>query len=557
MATRTGKVILARDINLDKSYNNVVNYTEQQMLNLVNANKVIGFENCSFVRQGENTIKLGSSYGTIIQANYLAFQNPDYSNKWFFAFITGVEYVSDSDIRVSFQVDEFSTWFDYWTANTCWVLREHTNNDTVGNNTQPENLELGEYVLNGAIKNNCYVPDGAQDPTAQTNMMYICFQVSDFPDGAGEITPSLGDDVKGTRINGVYTGLTYLFLLDSEQANRLIRCYDKANKADSIVAIFQVPLGILNSTAVTFTTYTNLANETMYIGTIETDNYTPIEINNLSITKPVTLDSYSPVNNKMLTYPFCYFYVSNNAGAEVTYHFEDFNGNPNFKTDCAISQGMSIKSYPTNYKRGSNKDGFNFGITGGKLPICAWNSDYYTNWCTQNAVNTILQPIGAFTGGLMGMASSTMAGSPLGVVSSGMSAITGVAQALNRQYVASMTPDQARGNSNCGDVNTAEIRFGYTFYPMSIKSEYARRIDQFFTRFGYKTNLLKVPNITGRRYWNFVQITDGEDIVKSNQTISVPADSIETINGIFRKGVTIWHDHANIGNFGLSNTIVS
>jgi hypothetical protein len=92
---------------------------------------------------------------------------------------------------------------------------------------------------------------------------------------------------------------------------------------------------------------------------------------------------------------------------------------------------------------------------------------------------------------------------------------------------------------------------------MSIKSEYAQRIDQYFSRYGYKTNLLKTPNQTGRRYWNYVQIADNEDIVKSNnQAISVPAKSADTINSIYRKGVTIWHDHANIGNYSLSNTIV-
>lgn len=550
--TRNGTIILAKDINVDKEYNSVLNYTEQQMLSLVQSKKVYEDNNFSFIRQDENRLKVDVTYGTALQANYIAFQNPNYSGKWFFAWITNVKYISDKSTEIDFEVDEFSTWFDYWDSNQCFVIREHTNNDTVGNNTQPENFELGEYVLNGSVVNNILLnPDAG---SGETNVQWICFQVSDFPDGNGALTPSLGDDVLGARYGGVYSGLSYLFVLDYEHANRLIKCYDKANKSNAIVAIFQVPIGALGG--LTLINHTDSDGNLITIGELDS-SYDPIPLKPTTLTKPTTIDSFTPVNRKLLTYPYSYFYATNNAGTEVLYHYEDFSGNPNFAVQAVISQGCSIKAYPTNYKRGTNKDGYNFGINAGKLPICAWNSDYFTNYCTANAVNIPLSVAGSITGGLVGMASSAMAGSALGIASSAMHGVMGVAQAFAKQYEASMTPDQAKGNTNVGDLNVAMTRFGFTFYPMSIKSEYAQRIDQYFSRYGYRTNLLKQPNITGRRYWNYVQIADGEDIVKSNKTISVPANAIETINQIFRKGTTIWHDHANIGNFSLSNTIVS
>lgn len=551
-STRTSRVILAKDINVDKEYKSVLNYTEQQMLTLVQSKKVYEQDNFSFIRQDENRIKVDVSYGTALQANYIAFQNPNYSGKWFFAWITNVKYIGEDTTEIDFEVDEFSTWFDYWESNQCFVVREHTNNDTIGNNTQPENLELGEYVLNGNIVNNILLNPNAG--TGETNTQWLCFQVSDFPDGAGSLTPSLGDDILGCRYGGVYSGLSYLFVLDSDQANRLIKCYDKANKSKAIVAIFQVPIGFIEG--LTLVNYHDSNNNLITIGTLS-NNYDPITLKSSSLTKPSTLDSYSPVNNKLKTFPFSYFYATNNSGTDVIYHYEDFNGNPNFAVQGVVSQGCSIKTYPTNYKRGTNKDGYNYGLTCGKLPVCAWNSDYYTNWCTQNAVNIPMSIAGSISGSLLGMASSAMAGSSLGIASSAIHGAVGIAQTFARQFEASMTPDQAKGNINVGDLNVAMTRFGFTFYPMSIKSEYAQRIDQYFTRFGYRTNLLKQPNITGRRYWNYVQIADGEDIVKSNKTISVPANAMETINQIFRKGTTIWHDHANIGNFSLSNTIVS
>ena len=94
MAIRTGKVIMAKNIHLDKGYKNVLSYSEAQMLTMLQANVVQSFTNCSFLRPGENAIKLEMTYNNALKCNYMGFQNPDYSNKWFFAFIDDVEYVS-------------------------------------------------------------------------------------------------------------------------------------------------------------------------------------------------------------------------------------------------------------------------------------------------------------------------------------------------------------------------------------------------------------------------------------------------------------------------------
>ena len=96
----------------------------------------------------------------------------------------------------------------------------------------------------------------------------------------------------------------------------------------------------------------------------------------------------------------------------------------------------------------------------------------------------------------------------------------------------------------------------FTYYKMSIRSEYARMIDDYFTRRGYQVNIMKIPNMISRTYWNYLQIGNQEEIGYSNIKGSVPTKSMDIINNIYRKGVTIWHDHANIGNYSLSNTIV-
>ena len=66
-----------------------------------------------------------------------------------------------------------------------------------------------------------------------------------------------------------------------------------------------------------------------------------------------------------------------------------------------------------------------------------------------------------------------------------------------------LEPDQMKGQAN-GDL-TSYGRMTFTEYDMSIKAEVARSIDNYFSMFGYRTDKMKVPNITGRANWNFVQ----------------------------------------------------
>ena len=70
---------------------------------------------------------------------------------------------------------------------------------------------------------------------------------------------------------------------------------------------------------------------------------------------------------------------------------------------------------------------------------------------------------------------------------------------------------------------------------------------------GYAIRHLESPNLTGRTYWNYVEIGNNEEIGYGD----VPSKYMEDINNACRKGITIWHNHANLGNFSLNNTIVT
>ena len=71
--------------------------------------------------------------------------------------------------------------------------------------------------------------------------------------------------------------------------------------------------------------------------------------------------------------------------------------------------------------------------------------------------------------------------------------------------------------------------------------------------FGYKVNEVKTPNLNSRTKFNFIKVGGNDDLVHGD----IPASSLEEINNICRKGVTIFHDYNSLGDYTVSNTIVT
>ena len=243
---------------------------------------------------------------------------------------------------------------------------------------------------------------------------------------------------------------------------------------------------------------------------------------------------------------------------QVDYRYEDFiNNTPLFYLVGVPSPSCSVWLYPENYKKNStSKAGYNWGLPVGKYPMGSWNSDMYTNWMTQNGINIMGKTIDAPTSQALLGSLQTFTAAATGQYEGLGSGIENMLGAVQSSYKASMIPNQIGGQVNSGDVTYAYGKMSPTYYKMTIREEYARIIDDWFDRFGYKINRVKLPNQRGRTYWNFVQIGSSENIgYSSNVERSVPAASMEVINNIYRAGVTIWHDHTNIGNYSLNNTI--
>ena len=74
------------------------------------------------------------------------FQNPAFGNKWFYCFITGVEYINDAVSDVFFETDVMQTWLFDWDFKKTYVERATPNSDGYASNILPEPIDFPEQA---------------------------------------------------------------------------------------------------------------------------------------------------------------------------------------------------------------------------------------------------------------------------------------------------------------------------------------------------------------------------------------------------------------------------
>ena len=535
--TPQGQVYLCKT-PLENDYKNQLTFSNKTtQLNYFNTTIQKSFNEYTYIKK-DNVIRVSENIDKIRTCNYLFYRNNGFVDengnvRIFYCFITNMEYINENATAITFETDVFQTWQFEIAYKRCFIEREHVNDDTIGLHTIPEQLEMGDYVSIGNTKTTMI-----NNPSD----FYICMGVTELPD---ESVPAYSNH---RTYNGVFGGLYYLAFTTSANCETAIKMYDKKGKADAINCLFMIPKtmsSIADGQTYTWTMQSVGSCTVIYLdGSDEADT-----IGNLVGTMPTTLaNNYQPKNNKLFTYPYSFMNLTNNSGTTTPFRYEDFDYDEimhqraiAFWIDACITPGMSMKAIPLFYK--NININYGYGIMGGKLPICSWNSDVYLNWLTQNGLNVALD----VAGGLVSSATGIATGNPLGV----MGGVTSIYNALHQVYIADLTPNQAKGNTNSGDVNFSEaLDGGFTLYYMSIKPEYAKIIDDYFSMFGYKINEVKMPNITGRSNWNYIKTID------CNFDGDIPQNDLNIIKTMFNNGVTLWHNPASIYNYSLNNTIV-
>ncbi len=487
------------------------------------------FDNYTYIKK-DNSVKVGINIDNIINCNYLFYKNTGFTNKWYYCFITNMEYINENCTLITFETDVFQTWYFNIKYNKCFIEREHVNVDIIGLHTVPENLETGEYIVN------------TKDYYDGLDELHYVIQTTEWLDP--------GNKPLATNYGGVYMAGGAYICDNIQVVVGILHDFERRGAKDAVYNIYMIPKKFISNTS----------GAAQYSGQ-DTPSY-----DRKSIPKNNTINGYTPVNNKLLTFPYNYMLISNNSGSSNILHYERFNGvTCNFQIKGVPTVGGSIKIIPLNYDNGINTE--EEGIIAGKLPTLNWSSDGYTNWLTQNSVNiglgiastglTILGGAGMIATGGAGMiaassgaAMAAASGTTMAGASSLVNGALAVANQLGAVYQHSLQPNSAKGNVNGGDINVCDKKNGFFFYKMTIKDEYARIIDNYFSMFGYKVNFIKVPNITGRRNWNYIKT------INCNFSGDIPQTDLNIIKTMFNNGTTLWHNPDTIYNYNESNDII-
>lgn len=179
------------------------------------------------------------------------------------------------------------------------------------------------------------------------------------------------------------------------------------------------------------------------------------------------------------------------------------------------------------------------------IRLVGWSADSFTNWLTDNSVNIATNMFASAVGGGLALATAN----PIGIATAGISISETIANTIGQFRQASLMP-QIQGGNNSGDVNFSSNKNTFVIRRMRCKKEFMQIIDNYFSMFGYKVNIVKSPNITGRNNWNYVKTTN------ANFTGNIPQSDILQINNMFNNGVTFWHNANNMYNYSSNNSIV-
>ena len=133
------------------------------------------------------------------------------------------------------------------------------------------------------------------------------------------------------------------------------------------------------------------------------------------------------------------------------------------------------------------------------------------------------------------------------LLAAGLSAVSAVSGAVSTasDYLKETHDTSELSGASGGSILWSQQILDTFVQVRQVREEYARIADNYFSMFGYKVCVLKVPNIGTRPSWNYVKC--------STVTITgaIPADAEELIVSVLKKGVTFWK--TSFGNYTANN----
>ena len=494
---KSSEVILYQSVGaIDSTYENVIYNTQITKiityLNNVGTKSYSGTA-LSYIKPDSGKCKCtGSLTSAIKSSSYMLFINKSHENRYFFAFVKQVNYINDNTFEIEFELDLFHSYISSANFKSCFIERQHSKTDEIGDNLQPE-PQFTNLDYTATAK---YIDLG---------LRYALVTTSDG-DGAIKMSyNSAGEIISGniTIYNDVATFVNAVLDLVS------------AGKAETIITACYYPN--TTDTAVT-------------------------------IDRPATINGYTPKNNKCLSGLFVKLIATNNLGAKQCYTFErGLNGSITFNLKSTLSIPPAVMLYPNTYD--TQIDNTISGLVYDNYPLVPLIKDsyfeYLNNTSAQRNSNVIMQGLGGVCNAL-----TLNLGAAANNVSNLMSVEANMYDLANSSTRYQVNSSSANGLLNIANnaSGTNNMR-GFTLFLNIPRATEIQLIDNYFTRYGYAQNNVTTPNLMARPYWTYIKTRN------CNIIGAMPDTARQVITNVLNKGTTVWKGNCMVGDFTLDNSV--
>lgn len=556
-------VKLLKGVPLNSTYDGTLTFdspTEQYNYFNSKAPKTLNAQ--MYQRYDDGVITVNYTLSDVIDVNYMMFKNTSFENKWFYAFVDRVEYVSNTVTNVYYTLDIMQTWYFDWKFGQCYIEREHVTDDAMGQHLLEEPVDAGDFVLshngnfnteNGySLVMRTYSPIG-RDDSNPINANII---------GAFGYRPDMF-----IRLGNTFENCCYSFFPFTTQT-------DRENAFKSLTALFSD--GIIDDFAENVTEMYIVPNE--FIGetkTVTDDGYTYRLCAGVDeIHREMILNNYheyQPHNRKLLTSQFCRLSVVGINGTQYDLDINTLRVHKNSDADtvvnCYIQGGVygsaGFRLLPQTNTLASTRT---MCVDTGPLDAISFKTSDIGNRMLNTSISgisTILKVFGIGSS-IQNAENRERLRDELRLPKYGPRMRRRLNKELDdtfeREHIFA-TRDTASvidglktsGSSNRGAYTASNSNildnlfenmytFEYSVYKPTL--ERIKYIDTFFNMFGYRVDRVGSVNINSRRRWNYVK-TKWCNITN----INCPNDVIVEIKNIMNNGIFFWHGESNVNNY--------
>lgn len=547
-------VRVCQSIPLDNTYTDTILFTSKSAQESYFASKTKKtYSGLTYQRLASNSttwaIFLEDVADYFYDCNYLCFQNGGFGNKWLYAFISDILYINENCTAITFEIDVMQTWLFNFEIKKSFIERMHVADDTISRNVVEEGLNFMQRYEYYKIEPSGLF-GGTSSDLSKDYSSVVLIATSEDCDQDDELRG-------GEMIQNTYQGLKYIAFpiyqnpsACLEALNEWLKKMNESGKAGAINSISMVPAAGLSM--VPEDGWKHKAE--VIDGVIREQSY---EINYTNLD-----DDYVPKNNKLFCWPYHFFTITTMDGQSYDFKYEDIiesdpipgNAEMKFSFKYSFGPNPTYFMFPQYYMKHENNIDYGVKLTG--FPQCNWNFGVWENYYAQQDTNIALSMLASALGSVSSASGSVVSGAGskkglgvgtgLAIAQAGLSTLQAGLSTFGGLSVVKSQPDQSKGANNVGGVNYNIETMDFWIIHKRLHWGYVVKIDDYFTKFGYRVNSTGVPNLHTRKYWNYLKLD------QPSVTGNMPVGDMQMIKQILSNGITFWHT-TDVGNYDLNN----